>query len=205
MILTGNRGYVGFGVRWITTTHTGHVMVYDTGGYGTEYHVLDPALASPNNAATTAEIALAQMWSVDLTYYVASVSTGVKCSGGAGSGLSRGLPNGGILAWTGGGTAAFEETRFEDASGSYNTAYDAAARRGYWTAAIETGLHKTGLGWVMEKPASADTWWVIDGMNGNDTGAAINRGIYKMEFGPLTGWSLDPATSGTRTVTKAGT
>ena len=204
MILTGHRGYVGFGVRWITTTVTGHLMVYDTGSYGTEYHMLDPARASPNNAATTAEIALAQIWLPTLNYYIASVATGAKCSGGAGSGISRGLPNGGILAWTGGGTFTCEETRFEDNSGAYNPAYDAAARRGYWSASIETGLHKTGLDWIMEKPGSPDTWCVIGGLNTVTPGAAITRGIYKMEFGPLTGWSLDPPTSGTRSVTRGG-
>ena len=62
LILIGNSGYGGWSVSWLGMSNDGYVSAYDTRDYGNEFHVLDPALQSPNNAATSAEVALVQVW-----------------------------------------------------------------------------------------------------------------------------------------------
>jgi len=207
MVLIGNSGYGSFEARWLTMSNDGYVSAYDTHSYGNEFHVLDPALHSPNNAATSAEVALVQVWDVNRDVYEASASTGVKVSGKrCGSGVTRAIPDGGFFTYSGGGTFSWQGLRYEDgATGAYDVDSGSAGRRGAGTKALQTGLHKQGLEWV-GSPA-ADTYQVFIGLS-----SLTSKGIVKSEWGPLTGWTVGdpvgppvvPPAAGSRVITAGG-
>jgi len=200
LVLIGNSGYGGWGVSWLTMSNDGYVSAYDTRDYGNEFHVLDPALQSPNNAATTAEVALVQVWDAARDAYEASASTGVKvAASNCGSGLTRAIPDGGFFTYSGGGEFAWQELRYEDTTtGAYDVDSGSAGRRGAGTKALQTGLHKRGIDWV-GSPA-ADTYQVFIGLQ-----ALMSQGIVKSEWGPLTAWTTGPPpAAGSRVITAGG-
>ncbi|MFO7899514.1 MAG: hypothetical protein R6V58_10715, partial [Planctomycetota bacterium] len=208
LILTANQGHGGLTMERIDATNDGLVYAYDDAGSGYEYHVMDPALESPNNAATSAEVALVQFWSGGRDMYEASVSTGVTVSAFTPrSGMTSTMANGAFLTMSGGGSGSYGEIRFEDNAGSYDGDSGMGARRGNGSFSFDTARHKSGLEWVAETGPGTDTWQVLVGLS-DDGGTGrrpINYGVRKTEWGPLTGLNTGgtPA-AGTRTITPGG-
>ena len=201
-VLIGNAGYGSFEARWLTISNDGYVSAYDTSNYGNEFHVLNPALHSPNNAATSAEVALVQVWDNNAARdgYEASASTGVHvAAANCGSGLARAIPDGGFFTYTGGGTFSWQELRYEDSTtGAYDVDSGSAGRRGAGSKALQTGLHKQGIDWV-GSPA-ADTYQVFIGLR-----SLTSQGLVKSEWGPLTGLNTgSPPAAGSRVITAVG-
>lgn len=201
VILASTTGYSGGQLDGgtLTVTSDGYVVVKESPSSAHEFQVLNPALASANNAPSNSNVALIQFWassggapgggqlydgSVPGATKVLDDNIGLK-------GLTRALPGDTFFGWTGGGTISYTEVQLQDGAGSYDADSGTAARLASGSAGIQTGLHKQGLE-VWESAGSADTWRVLGGM-------ASNGGIVKMEWGPLTGQTATAA--GTRAIT----
>ena len=169
-------------------TSDGYVIAGTSGGSGYEHHVLDPALASLNTAATSARVALIQHWTTGQQLYKGSVPGNTTDGGGnfAQAGMSSATTTNSFFMIDGGGNFWISEFQTQDAAGNYSAASGKAARlSATYVNTVDTANFK-GSCEIYGSAGAPDTWqFLVAGQYYGDAVQPTITRVRKMELGAL--------------------